>query len=460
MKRFHITLALFLSSFYLHAQTSSLDRQGDNGLQTNKNKGQKEFISQTNKHEVLYEPVSHNWFGQLALDMSLQNPYGHPFHETFPNGRTFGINAAIGRWFTPEIGLRLRINWENGIRVFENPKANWLPPFNQPGINMDKGGYITFVGDIPFDIHNIVFGYSDSRIWNLALFPRAGVAYNFGVAKGSPLIGLGMHNRFRVADHLNLFFDMAYQFVSSGFQTSDKPTGTGTGSNGFADANIGIQYNIGKSGFHHLEKKDANTPMMSRSFKEGWFFQAGLDMTLHKPYRQHFNEVFPKGRTMGFEGAIGRFFSDEIAARVHVNWENGFPLFKNKKLEWVAPGGANGINMDKGGYVNANLDIMLSSISLIKGVGSNKTWDILPFARAGIGSNLATKSASPVVGAGIEGVYHFKKRLGIYADISYNAITSEFYEDVSVTGMSVSTGHNGFFEIGGGIMIGLGKQNR
>lgn len=80
-----------------------------------------------------------NWFVQMGLDMTLQNPYGYNWSGVFPNGKSFGVDVAAGKWFTPAVGYRGKVNWENGIGLFRNDHANWLAPFNQPGVNMDKG---------------------------------------------------------------------------------------------------------------------------------------------------------------------------------------------------------------------------------------------------------------------------------------------------------------------------------
>lgn len=210
--------------------------------------------AQLSEHAVAANPFWSNWYVQLGFDMSLQNPYGYSFSDVFPNGKTFGVDAALGRWFTPEIGLRGKINWENGIRLFENGHASWLAPFGRNGENMDKGGYMAVVGDIQFDIHNLFWGYEAYRLWNLQVYPRAGIVYNFGVSKGSPLLGIGIGNTFRLNDRYRVYFDMAYQMVSSGFVGVVKQTGTGSNSNGYLDINVGIQINLGKSTFRHIGK--------------------------------------------------------------------------------------------------------------------------------------------------------------------------------------------------------------
>ena len=201
------------------------------------------------KYSVVTPALGHNWYVQVGLDMSLQNPYGYDFKDVFPNGKTYGLDAAIGRWFTPGLGTRAKINWENGLGLLENKSATWLAPFDQPGVNNDKGGYLAIMGDVQFSIHNLFWGYRADRFWNLYVYPRAGLVYNFGVKKGSPLVGVGLGSTFRLNRRLSIYVDLAYQMVSSGFVGVVKNTGTGTNSNGYFDFNVGLQIDLGRSGF-------------------------------------------------------------------------------------------------------------------------------------------------------------------------------------------------------------------
>ena len=205
------------------------------------------------KYAVATNSFWSNWYVQVGLDMSLQNPYKHNFAHVFPNGKTFGVNAAAGRWFTPGLGLRAKVNWENGIKLFENGHAAWLAPFHDCGVNMDKGGYLAFVGDIQLDIHNLFFGYDEERLWNFQVYPRAGGVYCFGVSKGSPLLGFGIGNTFRIDSRFKIYFDIAYNVVSSGFVGVEHDTGQ-SGSNGYFDINVGLQINLGNSTFKRVDK--------------------------------------------------------------------------------------------------------------------------------------------------------------------------------------------------------------
>lgn len=390
--------------------------------------------------------IKKNWYLQMGLDMTLQNPYGYDFSEVFPNGKTFGVNGAMGHWFTPEIGLRAKVNWENGIGLFRNNHATWLAPVDRPGVNMEKGGYMSVVGDVQLDIHNLLCGYRSDRRWNLQLFPRAGIVYNFGVAKGSPLVGIGIGNTYRISDKWLLYADMAYNGVSSGF--SGVGTDVGSGSNGYMDFNIGVQYNIGESGF-------GGKGSDGYSFWNGWFLQAGLDMTLLNPYGKDFSESFTKGRSFGLNGAIGKWFSPEIAVRGRLNWENGFPLFENKKLEWMGHAKESASNMEDGGCLMMYMDVLLSVKHIFFGYEKGERWDMYLFPRAGLGRNISLKSLSPLVGAGIGTSYRINNRWSIYADTAYQGITSEFMGGLSTTGMSVSTGFNGIWDFNVGVQYEL-----
>ena len=420
--------------------------------------------AQTADNAVLMAPLSRNWFVQTGIDISLQKPYDYEFSDAFKDGSSWGLNVALGRWFTPEIGLRVRLNWENGIPLFGWNKADWIAPFYEPGKNMKRGGYLVACGDVQFDIHNIFFGYNPDRRWNMQVFPRAGIAYNFGVSKGSPLIGVGIGNTFRVGKKKNtiLFADIIYNAVSSGFTGHETTnTGTGSGHNAFVDVDFGVQFNLGgETGFRKASNvyADEEGVEVCRSLWSNWFVQAGLDMTLQFPYDYDYSDVFSKGRSFGLNAAVGKWFSPEVGVRLKANWENGFPLFRNKKLEWIACGESGKSNMDQGGYLAGDLDVMLSVHNLFWAYRPERKWNAIVFARAGLATNFAIGSGSPLVGCGCGITRRLTDRLSIYGDMAYQMITSEFFEGIALTGMSVSTGHNAFMDFNVGVQWDLGRS--
>ena len=410
-----------------------------------------------NKEEFILNSFWSNWYVQFGMDMSLQNPYGHDFFGgVFPNGKSFGVNAAVGKWFTPILGGRIHVNWENGIRLLKNGHDNWLAPFNQPGKNMDRGGYVVFAGDVQLDIHNLFWGYKEDRKWNMQVYPRAGGVYNFGVSKGSPLLGVGIGNTYRLNDKWKLYFDVTYNVVSSGFVGVEKETGTGSNSNGFFEIALGAQVNLSKT--RNFTRKKDNTderPTIS-GLGSDWFMQFGLDMTLQNPYgKDFFGSVFPKGKTFGIDVAAGKWFTPQMAVRAKVNWENGISLFRNHHLEWVGPAEDPDSNVDKGGIMVLSIDVPMSLKNIFMDYKPGQTWNCYAYPRAGLACNLAIGSCSPMVGVGVGGSYRLNDKWSLYAESAYQVTTSEFTGGVSGTGMKVAAGSNGFLDLNVGVQVDL-----
>ena len=387
-----------------------------------------------------------NSYVQMGLDMSLQNPYGHDFKDVFPNGKTFGVNVAIGKWFSPQFGLKARLNWENGIRLMENGHATWLPPFGVAGGNMDKGGNVSVTGDVELNLQNIFGAYDADRRWNVILHPRAGAIYSFGSEDGSPLLGLGLENTYRLSDRWSIALDVAYNMVS-GAVVDPGNTGVGSGSNGFFDLMLSAQVDLGKKS--ELKTQREKLGEKSRPFWSDWFLQAGLDMSLQNPYGYNFAEVFPNGKSYGVNLALGKWFTPDVAVRGKLNWENG--LIENKHIKWVPPVENPRDNYSEHGYVVATMDVLLNMHNLIGGCDDNRRWSMILYPRAGIISHFGIGSGSPLVGAGIENQYRLNDKWGLYADVDYQVTTSE--SGVGTTG--ANSGSNGFFKVELGITYDL-----
>ena len=75
------------------------------------------------------------WYVQMGLDMTLQNPYGYDFSKVFPNGKSFGLDIAVGKWFSPEFGAKFKVNWNNVI--IRETHNIWYKPYGVPGGNHD-----------------------------------------------------------------------------------------------------------------------------------------------------------------------------------------------------------------------------------------------------------------------------------------------------------------------------------
>ena len=398
-----------------------------------------------------------NWFVQMGLDMTLQNPYGYDFSKVFPNGKSFGLDLAVGKWFTHQVGVRGKFNWENKLPLLENGHANWLAPFYQPGENRRKGGYIAVYGDALLNLHNLFGVYRPERKWNTSLYPRIGINYNFGVSKGSLLAGIGLLNTYRLSDRWSVYGDIAYIMTGSGFvgKESKADTGTGSNSNGYLTFGIGAQVELGKIKDFKNAKMQDDLSVLSNGIWDNWFVQAGMDMSLMNPYGCNFGKVIPKGMTFGLNGALGKWFTPEYGLRGRVQWENG--LIPNNSVEWVPPVEDPRQNYKKGGLATIAIDAMLNLTNVIAGYDPERKWHTTGYVRAGIITQFVEGSGSPLMGVGLEETYRLNDRWSLFGAAGYQVSTSEGM-GVSTTGMDVSTGSNGFFDIDFGVRYDLGRN--
>jgi Membrane-associated phospholipid phosphatase len=398
-----------------------------------------------------------DWFVQVDLDMSLQNPYGYDFSKVFPNGKSFGLDIALGKWFSPQVGYRGKFNWENKLPLLKNDHANWLAPFDEPGVNREKGGYIALYGDVLMNMHNFFGTYQSDRTWNLSLYPRIGVNYNFGVSKGSLLAGIGLLNTYRLSNRWRLYADVAYIMTGSGFVGIEnvESTGTGSNSNGYLSIGLGAQVALGKMKELKNEKMRKDPSVLTNGIWDNWFVQVGADMSLMNPYGCNFSKVIPKGMVFGINGAMGKWFTPEFALRGRVQWDNG--LIPNNSVEWVPPVEDPKENYKKGGLAAVSLDAMLNLTNTIAGYVPDRKWHTTGYVRAGVITQFVEGSGSPLLGVGLEETYRVSDRLSLFGAVGYQVSTSEGM-GVSTTGMDVAAGSNGFFDIDFGIVYDVGRN--
>lgn len=386
-----------------------------------------------------------NWFGQVGFDMSLFNHYGKDFKDVFPNGKSFGVDIALGKWFTHEFGFRGNFKWENGI--LNNENAIWLG-------NADKkhGGYIVISADALINIHNLIGEYDSDRKWNLSVFPRMGALINNGRKKGSPVLGLGIHNTYRLNDKLSLYGDIAYHAISSAIGTS---SGTGKGSNGFLDFNVGVQLDLGYNKFSKSYERPVRYKhaIVVNSFWDNWFLQVGIGMSLLNPYGANFAHVFPNGKSFGVDLGIGTWFSPEAGLRVGINWQNG--IVGNDNMSWIDAENKPGSNHDAGGYGAAYLDVFFNAHSILCGYEADRKWNAIVYPRIGLDSNFEIGDFSPLVGLGTEQTYKLNEKVKLFIDVAYQFTTSGLM-DKEYTG-SRGANSNGWFDFNVGVQYELGQ---
>ena len=218
-------------------------------------------IETPSKYSVATNSFWSNWYIQVGADMSLQNPYGVNFvDDVFPYGKSFGVNLAVGKWFTPGIGTRLKANWENGLIKSERPTAGhnlWTP-------DAEAGGYGAIYFDTQFNLSNLLCGYNESRVWNVIAYPRMGLIRNFELSSYAPALGIGIQNNWKFSKLLNVYLDVAYTATTNAFLNTQFPI-TAVNSNGIVSAELGLQFNLGKSNWSKAVTVDAYNALAASS---------------------------------------------------------------------------------------------------------------------------------------------------------------------------------------------------
>ena len=200
----------------------------------------------TNKYSVATNSFWSNWFIQAGIDANVTDVYkqGGFLSYDWRHGRTYGFDFAVGKWFSPDLGVRLKLNWENGAfyHAFRHTEQVWEAP------NPHKGGYAGLYFDTEFNMSNIFCGYSDTRVWNLILYPRMGVIRNFGTNGYAPALGAGLESAWKISDRVGVYLDAAWVFTTNDYMPY-RGDHKAFSSNGIASIDLGITYNIGKTGW-------------------------------------------------------------------------------------------------------------------------------------------------------------------------------------------------------------------
>ncbi len=152
---------------------------------------------------------------------------------------TLGFNVAVGKWFTPSIGLRTKAD------------ALWLKQVNtrdsHPAYKM-----LNVHEDVMFNLSNMFFGYNEKRVWNFIPYFGLGYIHNFDSKEGDISYTFGLLNNFRVSKHVQIFFDV-YASAFEGSLDHDAAKNWKKVEkyaqrhwDKYVGASVGVTYNLGK----------------------------------------------------------------------------------------------------------------------------------------------------------------------------------------------------------------------
>lgn len=219
--------------------------------QTEQNKDITETVEySTDKYKVETNSFWSNWFisaglgGQVYLgDHDKQRKFGERISPA--------LDIAVGKWFTPGIGVRLMYSGLN----FKGATQNGAYTNNQPiegkpwhgyWLTEQKVKYINFHADVLFNLSNILCGYNEKRVYNCSPYFGLGIARVTSKPKNTEITGhLGIMNSFRLSSAWDLNLDLRGSLTNDQF---DGEIG-GSGGEGMFALTAGVTYKIKPRGW-------------------------------------------------------------------------------------------------------------------------------------------------------------------------------------------------------------------
>lgn len=131
---------------------------------------------------------------------------------------SMGAAASVGKWFTPEIGLRTKASGYWG-------KAFTIGKEGQPEKATVR--FYAFQEQVMANMTNIIAGYKPVRRWDLVLYGGAGFIRNASHNENSIGAGVGIVNSYRIGSHMKLHMDAGVTFAGENYRSDGKETTMG-----------------------------------------------------------------------------------------------------------------------------------------------------------------------------------------------------------------------------------------
>lgn len=215
----------------------------------------------TLKYSVATNSFWQNWFVQV-------NASWNAFYSNEEKGADFakgpfkdfrsapGFSVAVGKWFTPGLGLRTKFAAMNGRSVISEDKD----------INDIK--FWNLQEQALFNLSNMFCGYSDTRVWNFIPYAGVGITRNCSYNTYELAASVGLLNTWKLSKRVLLNLDLGMTMCGDDFEGrlgSKKYVDLG-GKGGdpspsnhdrWFTAELGLTFNLGRVGWDKTPDVDA-----------------------------------------------------------------------------------------------------------------------------------------------------------------------------------------------------------
>ena len=216
----------------------------------------------TEKYSVATNSFWSNWFVQANVAGSAfwgNQEEGNGFSKSPLKGfrNNLGFSVAVGKWFTPGLGLRTKFNGAWGRTVVSEDKST----------NANK--YWTLNEQVLFNLSNMFCGYNEARVWDCIPYAGVGINRNMSANCYAPVAGVGILNEFKINNKWAVNLDVNYTVGANdydgyaGVLAGAKPSTSHSIDKVIArhdrslNVEVGVTYNLGKATWNKVPDVDA-----------------------------------------------------------------------------------------------------------------------------------------------------------------------------------------------------------
>lgn len=200
------------------------------------------------KYKVETNHFWDNWF--ITVGAGPQVMFGdHDKQVGFGKRISPSLDIAVGKWFTPGVGMRLMYN---GLSLrgatrwgAAHSTGEQVPDWGE-GMYYSKFKYYNVRADVMFNLSNQFCGYKEKRIWNSSFYAGVGYMRTWETpTAGNITLSAGWLNSFRLCDALDANIDLRASMVDDAI---DGEIG-GYKFDGLLGATVGLTYKFKRRGW-------------------------------------------------------------------------------------------------------------------------------------------------------------------------------------------------------------------
>lgn len=214
----------------------------------------------TNKR-VITNTFWGNWFVSAGAGAQISFT-DHAKQLDFGDRISPSLQVAVGKWFTPGIGVRLAYNGlsSKGATQTWNKEGAGIHSTGKPVdgkfthdygyLCHSKFNYLNLHLDVMFNLCQMIGGYNPQRLYSLIPYAGIGWAHVMDSPRQNEIaVNAGISNTFRLCDRLDLNFDINAMIVDDRF--SSDTDASNRHFDALLGATLGITYKLGHKGWEY-----------------------------------------------------------------------------------------------------------------------------------------------------------------------------------------------------------------